>query len=321
MEVSTRLLYDAAACCTIISTIITVVSFIINHFFTSTMNNDTRQKTDILNQIKNLLSHKMIYKVFAFVTIIGAVVTIYAYLKADSLVFKVKDVSFKMIRVKGGTFTMGASEDDDEAIKYERPEHTVKLSTYYIGVTEVTQELWDAVMIKNKKDKMDPSIFKGPKRPVENVSWYDCKEFIEELNAVTGYKFRLPSEAQWEFAARGGNNKREFKYSGSNTLGEVAWYKENSGDETQDVAYKHDPNELGLYDMSGNVWEWCSDPHWYYSRSKQTNPEGPKSNNRKRVARGGSWYSPAECCRVTYRYGFSSDFKGKGLGLRLVLSE
>lgn len=318
MEDSTRLVYYVAAWCTIISTLISLVSLYVNKSKTS---NDTSQKTSIHNHIQDILSFKMIYKVFAYAAFIGAVVTIYAYLKADSLVFKVKDVSFKMIRVKGGTFTMGASEDDDEAIKYERPEHTVKLSTYYIGETEVTQELWDAVMIKNKKDKMDPSIFKGPKRPVENVSWYDCKEFIEELNAVTGYKFRLPSEAQWEFAARGGNNKREFKYSGSNTLGEVAWYKENSGDETQDAAYKHDPNELGLYDMCGNVWEWCSDPHGYYSRSKQTNPEGPKSSNKKRVARGGSWYSPAECCRVTYRFGFSSDFKGNGLGLRLVLSE
>ena len=321
MEVSTRLLYDAAACCTIISTIITLVSFIINHFFTSTMNNDTRQKTDILNQIKNLLSHKMIYKVFAFVTIIGAVVTLYAYLKADSVVFTVRDVSFKMIRVKGGTFMMGAAEDDNEAFPYEKPEHEVKLSTYYIGETEVTQELWKAVMIKNKNDKMNPSHFHGLKRPVENVSWNDCMEFIEELNAATGKKFRLPSEAQWEFAARGGNNKREFKYSGSNTLGEVAWYEENSGDKTQDVAYNHDPNELGLYDMSGNVWEWCSDPHWYYYGSTQTNPEGSKSSNNKRVARGGSWFSPAARCRVTSRYGLEETHRGKNLGLRLVLSE
>ncbi|MBQ0015371.1 MAG: formylglycine-generating enzyme family protein, partial [Bacteroidales bacterium] len=150
-----------------------------------------------------------------------------------------------MVEVSGGTFKMGAtSEQGSDAWNDEKPVHNVTLSSYYIGLTEVTQELWQAVMGSN------PSYFKGLYRPVENVSWDDCQTFISRLNSLTGKNFRLPTEAEWEFAARGGTKSRGYKYSGSNTLDDVAWHVGNSGDKTHDVGTKA-PNELGIYDMSG----------------------------------------------------------------------
>ena len=163
--------------------------------------------------------------------------------------FTVNGVSFEMVRVEGGTFRMGAtSEQEADDWDREKPVHSVTLSSYYIGKTEVTQALWKAVMGSN------PSYFKSDNQPVENVSWNDCHEFIRKLNALTGQNFRLPTEAEWEFACRGGNNSRGYKYSGSNNLGSVAWYDGNSGNKTHPVGTKA-PNELGIYDMSGNVWE------------------------------------------------------------------
>ena len=141
---------------------------------------------------------------------------------------------------------------------------------YYIGQTEVTQALWEAVMENN------PSHFKGLRKPVESVSWNDCQEFISKLNSLTGKRFRLPTEAEWEFAARGGNNSRGYKYGGGSNLDDVAWYKENSGSRTHDVGTKL-ANELGLYDMNGNVLEWCSDWYGSYDNSSQTNPRGAES--------------------------------------------
>ena len=160
--------------------------------------------------------------------------------------FMVNGVAFKMVKVAGGTFQMGAtSEQGSDAFDDEIP-----IPDYYIGQTEVTQELWEAVMGSN------PSYFKGDnQRPVENVSWKDCQEFIEKLNRLTGKNFRLPTEAEWEYAARGGNKSRGYKYSGSDNPDAVAWYKDNSRGETHPVAQKQS-NELGLYDMSGNVCEW-----------------------------------------------------------------
>ena len=161
-----------------------------------------------------------------------------------------------MIPVEGGTFTMGSNINGSWSNAY--PEHTVTLSDYSIGQTEVTQELWIAVMGNN------PSHFKGdPQRPVERVTWDDCQSFINELNKLTGRHFKLPTEAQWEFAARGGNQSMGFTYSGSNNLNDVAWYENNSNNSTHPVATKT-PNELGLYDMSGNVQEWCQDWCGYY---------------------------------------------------------
>lgn len=222
------------------------------------------------------------------------------------------NVSFNMIRVDGGTFTMGATKKmGSDAYAEEKPAHKVTLSPYYIGETEVTQGLWEAVMGSN------PSYFNSINRPVEGLSWDDCQEFIQKLNQKTGRKFRLPTEAEWEYAARGGSKSRGYKYSGSNNIGIVAWYDGSSNNETHNVKTKQ-ANELGIYDMSGSVWEWCQD--WYnsYSKDSQTNPTGPSSGS-IRVLRGGSWSDDARYCRVTTRYCYSPFFQEKYFGLRLVL--
>lgn len=228
-------------------------------------------------------------------------------------VLKVDDVTYEMIPVQGGTFTMGATrEQGSEADNDERPTHSVTLSSYSIGKTEVTQELWEAVMGSN------PSKFKGAKKPVETVSWNDCQTFIGKLNNLTGKQFRLPTEAEWEYAARGGQKSQGYKYSGSNSLGDVAWYYNNSGSTTHDVATKR-PNELGLYDMSGNVWEWCSDWYGNYGSNAQTNPQGPQSGQ-DRVIRGGGWGDSAGC-RSSFRGNVDPGRREYDLGLRLVLSK
>ncbi|MGM9869142.1 MAG: formylglycine-generating enzyme family protein [Sodaliphilus sp.] len=230
----------------------------------------------------------------------------------DGILFKIGNTNFEMVEVRGGTFTMGAtSEQGSDAYSSEKPTHQVTLSSYYIGKTEVTQALWQAVMGNN------PSHFTGSNLPVEKVSWDDCQTFIRKLNALTGKNFRMPTEAEWEFAARGGNNSRGYKYSGSNTLSNVAWYTDNSGSTTHPVASKL-PNELGIYDMSGNVWEWCSDWYGDYSSSSQYNPIGP-SRGSLRVPRGGSWLSDARNCRVSGRDFSSPTNRIYNLGLRLAL--
>lgn len=224
----------------------------------------------------------------------------------------IKNLINNMVYVSGGTFTMGAtSEQGSDAFDDEKPAHQVTVSSYSIGKYEVTQEEWEAVMGNN------PSYFKGAKRPVENVSWNDCQDFIRKLNAMTGKKFRLPTEAEWEYAARGGNNSRKYKYAGSSTIGSVAWYDVNSNSKTHNVGSKA-ANELGLYDMSGNVWEWCQDWSGSYSSGSQTNPTGPSSGS-LRVYRGGSWGSYEGDCRVSGRYGRSPGFRNYGIGLRLAL--
>jgi len=234
--------------------------------------------------------------------------------------FTVKGVSFKMVSVAGGTFTMGAtSEQGSDAYSDESPTHQVTVSSFAIGQTEVTQELWEAVMGSN------PSSFKGAKRPVDKVSWNDCQTFITKLNQLTGKKFRLPTEAEWEYAARGGKNSKGYKYAGSNTIGDVAWYWDNipsqssgnSGYGTQTVGTKK-TNELGLYDMSGNVWEWCQDWYGNYGSSSQTNPTGPSSGS-DRVLRGGSWIDGAGNCRVSNRDRHHPDLRSIDHGLRLAL--
>ena len=228
--------------------------------------------------------------------------------------FTVKGISFDMVYVEGGTFTMGAtSEQGSDAESNEKPVHQVTLSDYYIGKTEVTQELWKAVMGKN------PSYFKGDlSRPVETVSWKDCQKFITKLNKLTGKRFRLPTEAEWEYAARGGNRSRGYKYAGSDNLGSVAWYDSKSGFTTHPVGTKS-PNELGLYDMSGNVWEWCQDWKGGYSSVSQTNPTGPSSGS-NRVLRGGCWDSSPGDCRVSDRLvSAEPSYTFYDLGLRLAL--
>ena len=225
----------------------------------------------------------------------------------------VNGVSFKMVEVEGGTFTMGATaEQGREAESDEYPAHQVTLSSYSIGQTEVTQELWQAVMGSN------PSYFTGNLRPVEWVSWNDCQTFITKLNQMTGKNFRLPTEAEWEYAARGGNRSQGYKYAGSNNVNDVAWYWYNSNTSaTRPVATKS-PNELGLYDMSGNVWEWCQDWYGGYSSTAQTNPTGSSSGS-DRVRRGGSWNCYARDCRVSNRGKLTPSIAPDNLGLRLAL--
>lgn len=210
-----------------------------------------------------------------------------------------------MVEIQGGTFEMGSNSGD------EAPTHQVTLSSFSIGRYEVTQEEWKAVMDYN------PSNFKGFNRPVERVSWEACQTFIRKLNAITGKQFRLPTEAEWEYAARGGNLSRGYKYSGSNNIEEVAWYDKNSGMMTHDVGLKL-PNELGLYDMSGNVWEWCQDWEGRYKRKSQKNPTGPSSGT-ERVKRGGCWAHPGWNCTFTRRLGITPNSGMDYLGFRLAL--
>lgn len=228
-----------------------------------------------------------------------------------TLEFNVNGVKFVMVPVEGGTFMMGATaEQGRDAARYEKPSHSVTLSSYYIGQTEVTQELWTAVMGSN------PSWFEGTNLPVEQVTWNDCQTFITKLNSATGKRFRLPTEAEWEYAARGGNKSRGYKYSGSNNIEDVAWYTKNSNSTTHSVATKS-PNELGIYDMSGNVYEWCQDWYGSYSSSAQTNPKGAASGS-CRVGRGGDWNSNALFCRSSHRFNVTPSYKFHFLGIRLV---
>ena len=234
--------------------------------------------------------------------------------ESKNRIVQVGNVRFEMVYVEGGTFQMGATEEQGEdAFDREKPVHRVTLSSYLIGKHEVTQALWEEVMGVN------PSVNKqGGDYPVEYVSWNDCQEFIKKLNARTGMKFRLPTEAEWEYAARGGNRGKGYKYAGGDNLDEVGWFIDNSGNLTHPVGEKK-PNELGLYDMSGNVWEWCQDWRGAYSSEAQKNPAGPQSG-RGRVLRGGGSWRFARSCRVSYRYYFVPGYGLDDFGLRLVLS-
>lgn len=237
----------------------------------------------------------------------------------------VNGVTFKMIKVEAGTFTMGATSEQTGAARDESPAHQVTLTKdYYMGETEVTQALWYAVM--GQKPTADGVQWSsehglGDNYPAYSISWNDCQEFITKLNQLTGLTFRLPTEAEWEYAARGGNKATtQTLYSGSNTIGDVAWYGGNSSSSTQIVAGKK-ANVLGLYDMSGNLYEWCNDWYdWYdsYSSSPQTDPTGP-SGGSNRVLRGGSWYLNATYCRVAYRNGSSVTNRNSYYGMRLAL--
>ena len=232
----------------------------------------------------------------------------------DCLTFTVNGVSFQMIRVKGGTFTMGAMEGDKQAHANEKPAHQVTLTyDYYIGQTEVTQALWQAVMGNN------PSTMIGDNLPVNNVLWEDADAFAKRLSQLTGCSFHLPTEAEWEFAARGGNKSQGYLYAGSNNVNEVAWYGSNSGNTTQPVGTKQ-PNELGIYDMSGNVLEWCSDWLGPYSAEAQVNPIGP-ATGAYHVYCGGCWYLPANVCRCTHRRQTTAGYGEAAVGLRVALRE
>jgi formylglycine-generating enzyme required for sulfatase activity len=226
--------------------------------------------------------------------------------------FSVGNVSFRMVLVKGGTFTMGATaEQGTDATNDELPVRSVTLSDYYIGETEVTQALWKAVMGNN------PSCFVGTENPVDSVTWDECIAFIDKLNQLTKQKFRLPTEAEWEYAARGGCDSKGYKYSGSNDINEVAWNQDNCDNTTHPVKLKQ-ANELGLYDMSGNVYEWCQDWFDTYTTGACVNPQGPSSGI-YRVLRGASWYNYAWRCRVSYRRNCAPMVTFYNVGLRLAL--
>ena len=225
--------------------------------------------------------------------------------------------SFEMIYVEGGTFMMG-SHEISEGFR-EAPIHKVVLESFFIGMHVVTQALWKAIMgIHN-----NPSFLKADNRPVEQVNWEDIHVFIHKLNELTGKNYRLPTEAEWEYAARGGAKSEGYNYAGSNKLKEVGWYKENSHGETKEVGLKY-PNELGIYDMSGNVWEWCRD--WYnisyyeecYKQKKVVNPTGPIEGAGK-ILRGGSWNRPPHYCRCTCRIAVDPRGSSRDNGFRLVL--
>lgn len=231
----------------------------------------------------------------------------------ETRIFKVGDVEFTMVGVAGGKFKMGATPEQGAGESVERPVHQVTLSSFLIGETEVTQALWHAVMGNN------PSYIQQDDYPVDQVSWEDCQDFLVKLNSMTGKEFRLPTEAEWEYAARGGQQSKGYKYSGSNNLGDVAWFTMNS-DERPHAVRQLQPNELGIYDMSGNVWEWCQDWFSYYEKTPLTNPKGPDAGQYK-VIRCGCWTSNRDGCRIAFRYRASSSDCCNYLGFRLALSE
>ena len=223
-------------------------------------------------------------------------------------------ITIDMVKVEAGTFMMGATSEMQDPFDDQKPVHQVTLTNdYYMGKYEVTQALWQAVMGSN------PSFFKGDDLPVEQVSWNDCQEFVSKLNRMTGRKFRLPTEAEWEYAARGGKKSRGYQYSGNSNISDVAWYDGNSGGKTRPVGTKQ-ANELGIYDMTGNVGEWCQDRYGSYVTSSQTNPTGANSGS-YRVRRGGGWYYVAWGSCSSFRDYSAPGGRYKGLGLRLVLSE
>jgi formylglycine-generating enzyme required for sulfatase activity len=215
----------------------------------------------------------------------------------------------EMVYVKGGIFMRGSNNGESD----EKPVRKVRLKNFYIGKFEVTQAQWKVVMGNN------PSRFKENNLPVEKVSWEDCQKFLKKLNQKTGNVFRLPTEAEWEYASKGGNKSKGYKYSGSNRIAEVAWYGGNSRKKTHPVGQKK-PNELDIYDMSGNVWEWCQD--WYgnnyYRTNSVDNPTGPNSGI-NRVFRGASCYDYGGYCRSSNRNSNSPSIQGSSLGLRLLL--
>ena len=228
---------------------------------------------------------------------------------AQNLKTVVNDAPVEMIEVKGGTFVMG---DHNKQNVDALPLHDVTLSSYYIGRTEVTQKLWTAVMGYNN------SHFKGDFRPVENIGYDEIMQFISKLNAMTGVTFRLPTEAEWEYAARGGAMSKGYVYSGSNVLDEVAWTGvTNMKPTTHNVANKA-PNELGIYDMTGNVWEWCSDYNGAYTTEAQKNPKGPKKETWHQV-RGGGFSHFAYWSQVCYRDQKYPSGKGNDVGFRLAM--
>ena len=223
---------------------------------------------------------------------------------------KVINAEPELIWVEGGTFTMGCLDGDCSEYGGEEPAHEVTVSGFNIAKYPVTQEQWSAIMGNNQ------SYCLGEKHPVERVSWDDIQVFIQKLNTITGKNYRLLTEAEWEYAARGGKKNNHYKFSGSNNADAVAWYEMNSSRKSHPVGTKA-PNELGIYDMSGNVWEWCSDWYAAYSGDPQTNPAGP-SSGKSRIIRGGCYVNEAQLVRVSYRSSFPPNYINNYMGFRLA---
>lgn len=243
----------------------------------------------------------------------GIVITPAAHPKT----FTVDSVTFTMIGVKGGTFTMGATEDAQNPYADELPAHKVTLCSFMMGETEVTQALWKAVMDYNPSGfQTSETAERSEALPVENVSWEECMDFIERLNSLTNQHFRLPTEAEWEYACRGGQKSRHTSFSGSSALDEVGWYKGNC-QEPQPVGQLM-PNELGLYDMSGNVWEWCSDYYAPYPEDSVANPKGPAEGD-YHICRGGCWSGGERGCSPSTRSRLKPGGHRFVIGLRLAI--
>lgn len=241
----------------------------------------------------------------------GNIATLAKENNKTEITIEINGVAIPMKLIPGGTFTMGGSLEGIDYKDNELPAHSMKVESFYVSEYEVTQRLWTAVMGTN------PSEFIGEQNPVESVSWYDCVEFTKKLSSLTGRTFRLPTEVEWEYAAKGGANQENYEFAGSNHIGDVAWAASNSGKTTHPVGQKN-CNGCGLYDMSGNVYEWCSS--WYapYTVETMNNPLGPNSGEDK-VFRGGSWKYSDTYCRVTYRPHTKPNGRYNNLGLRLVL--
>jgi formylglycine-generating enzyme required for sulfatase activity/uncharacterized caspase-like protein len=233
-------------------------------------------------------------------------------------------IKLDMVTLPAGSFLMGSPDTDDMAYNYEKPQHQVKLKSFSIGKYPVTQQQYEYVMQYYQIGKNLSNFNNNPKNPVETVSWNDAQTFCEYLSRLTGKKYRLPTEAEWEYACRAGTQTRFYFGDDAAKLGDYGWYKDNSGSKTHPVGEKK-PNDWGLYDMSGNVWEWCEDP---YDDSYPNKPENIKNNGNTvwsssdtslRVLRGGSWYDVPRDCRSAYRNGYNADYGSNYVGFRLAL--
>ncbi len=239
------------------------------------------------------------------------------------LTFEVNGVTFQLNEVEGGTFVMGATEEQgsEEEIGIDKPVHSVAVQSFYIGQTEVTNRLWDAVMVE--QGQTEGEIWEAADCPVVLHSWFECQEFIRRLDSITGMNFRLPHEAEWEYAARGGQKGKTTRYAGSDNADEVSWLYRNSGNRSHAVAQKK-PNELGLYDMTGNVWEWCLNDFYSYQSSPEviSVPKGVADTAKVlKVMRGGSWDNALSNSHLSVRRTEYPQYAFHDCGLRLALSK